>query len=94
MSARQPLTPPLSDFDPHRSRDPALPLRIGKYGVIARLGDRDVLLPRAAADKIRERDAGMIVLDHGQAVGTEAAATASEDDAYYAQFQVPDDLVW
>ena len=62
--------------------------------VIARLGDRDVLLPRAAADKIRERDAGMIVLDHGQAAGTEAPATASEDDAYYAQFQVPDDLVW
>jgi uncharacterized protein YaiL (DUF2058 family) len=62
--------------------------------VIARLGDRDVLLPRAAADKIRERDASMIVLDHGLDAGAEAAASASEDDAYYAQFQVPDDLVW
>ena len=60
--------------------------------VIARLGDRDLLLPRTAADKVRERDPGMIVLDHG---GTDAQATpASDDDAYYAQFKVPDDLVW
>ncbi|MDN5781090.1 MAG: DUF2058 domain-containing protein [Luteimonas sp.] len=62
--------------------------------VIARLGDRYELLPRAAADKVRERDAGMIVLDHGQAAGTEPSAATSEDDAYYAQFQVPDDLTW
>ncbi len=62
--------------------------------VIARLDDRYELLPRAAADKVRERDAGMIVLDHGQAAGTEAAASTSEDDAYYAQFKVPDDLIW
>lgn len=62
--------------------------------VIARLGDRYELLPRAAADKVRERDAGMIVLDHGQAVGAEPAAATSEDDAYYAQFKVPDDLNW
>lgn len=62
--------------------------------VIVRLDERYELLPRAAADKVRERDAGMIVLDHGQEVGTEPSATTSEDDAYYAQFQVPDDLVW
>jgi uncharacterized protein YaiL (DUF2058 family) len=62
--------------------------------VIARLGDRYELLPRAAADKVRERDAGMIVLDHGQDASNEPPAATSEDDAYYAQFQVPDDLVW
>lgn len=60
--------------------------------VIARVDDRYELLPRVAADKVRERDAGMIVLDHGQ--GTEAAASTSEDDDYYAQFKVPDDLMW
>lgn len=60
--------------------------------VIARLGDRYELLPRAAGDKVRERDPGMIVLDHGQPGDT--PATTSEDDEYYAQFQVPDDLVW
>lgn len=61
--------------------------------VIARVDDRYELLPRVAADKVRERDAGMIVLDHGQ--GTDAtAASTSEDDDYYAQFKVPDDLMW
>ena len=60
--------------------------------VIASAGEGYALLPRAAADKVRERDAALIVLDHGQ--GTEAEAPASEDDAYYAQFKVPDDLVW
>ncbi|MDQ3040603.1 MAG: DUF2058 domain-containing protein [Pseudomonadota bacterium] len=62
--------------------------------VIGRLGDRFELLPRAAGDKVRERDASMIVLDHGQHVGIEPSAATSEDDAYYAHFQVPDDLVW
>ena len=61
--------------------------------VIVRIDDRFELLPRVAADKVRERDPAMIVLDHGQ--GAEAdAAPDSADDAYYAQFKVPDDLVW
>lgn len=60
--------------------------------VITRDGDGYALLPRAAADKVRERDAALIVLDHGQA--GEGEPPASEDDAYYAQFKVPDDLVW
>ncbi|MCQ4164100.1 DUF2058 domain-containing protein [Tahibacter harae] len=62
--------------------------------VIVRVDDRFELLPRAAADKVRERDASMIVLDHGQSTGAEPAAGTSEDDAYYAQFKVPDDLIW
>ena len=62
--------------------------------VIARVDDRYELLPRVAADKVRERDAGMIVLDHGLSADAEPATASSEDDAYYAQFQVPDDLVW
>lgn len=62
--------------------------------VIARLGERYELVPRAAGDKVRERDAGMIVLDHGAASDTASTAASAEDDAYYAQFQVPDDLVW
>ncbi len=62
--------------------------------VIARINESYELLPRAAAEKVRERDASLIALDHGQAVGSESSAASSEDDAYYAQFQVPDDLVW
>jgi uncharacterized protein YaiL (DUF2058 family) len=60
--------------------------------VIVRFGDRYELLPRAAGEKVRERDASLVVLDHGQA--SDAAPTSSEDDAYYAQFKVPDDLIW
>src|SRR5688500_7874869 len=62
--------------------------------VIVRLGERHELLPRAAGDKVRERDSSMIVLDHGLDLGAENPAATSEDDAYYARFQVPDDLVW
>jgi len=62
--------------------------------VIARLDDRYELLPRLAGEKVRERDAAMIVLDHGQASGEAPSSGNAEDDAYYAQFQVPDDLVW
>jgi hypothetical protein len=60
--------------------------------VIARLDDGYALLPRAAADKVRMRDASMIVVDHA-APGTDAPPAAG-DDAYYARFEVPDDLIW
>ena len=60
--------------------------------VIVDGGQGFALLPRAAAEQVRARDAGMIVVDHG---AEEAAASdAGEDDDYYAQFKVPDDLVW
>lgn len=62
--------------------------------VIVRLGEQFELLPRVAADKVRERDAAMIVVDHGQSNVAGSAAATSEDDAYYAQFKVPDDLIW
>ena len=60
--------------------------------VVARLGERYELLPRRAGDQVRERAPDLIVLDHGQP--GDAPATSDEDDAYYAQFKVPDDLVW
>ena len=60
--------------------------------VIARLGEGYALLPRSAAQKVQERDASMIVLDH--AASEPAKPDTSDDDAYYDQFKVPDDLVW
>jgi len=59
--------------------------------VIVRHGEGYELLPRTAADKVYERDAAMIVLDHGRA---EAGSGNEADDEYYKQFEVPDDLVW
>ena len=59
--------------------------------VIARSGEGYALIPRAAAEKVAARDAGMIVLDHAASVPSSGDA---DDDAYYARFEVPDDLVW
>lgn len=61
--------------------------------VIVRHGDRYELLPRPAADKVRERDPDMIVLDHRR-TPTDSDADANADDEYYKQFEVPDDLIW
>lgn len=61
--------------------------------VIARLGDTFELLPRAAADKVRERDPAAIVLDNAQP-SSEPSTGNADDDAFYARFQVPDDLIW
>jgi uncharacterized protein YaiL (DUF2058 family) len=59
--------------------------------VIVRHGEGYELLPRAAADKVHERDAAMIVLDHGHA---EVRSGNDADDEYYKRFEVPDDLIW
>ena len=59
--------------------------------VIVRHNQGYELLPRVAADKVYERDAAMIVLDHGRG---ETGSGNGVDDEYYKQFQVPDDLIW
>lgn len=59
--------------------------------VIVRYGDGYELVPRAAADRIRDRDPELIALDHGCSQTTPAG---DDDDAYYQQFPVPDDLIW
>ncbi|WP_397597127.1 DUF2058 domain-containing protein [Silanimonas sp.] len=61
--------------------------------VITRLDEAFVLLPRIAADQVRQRVPEWIVLDH-HAPDAPASTGNAEDDAYYAQFVVPDDLVW
>lgn len=60
--------------------------------VIVRHDQGYELLPRIAADKVHARDAAMIVLDHGRAEA--GNGNDADDDEYYKQFQVPDDLVW
>ncbi|MFY2764885.1 DUF2058 domain-containing protein [Arenimonas sp. MALMAid1274] len=62
--------------------------------VIVRLGDRYELLPRRAGEQVRERDASLVVLDHGLPGAAAPDEASAEDDAYYARFKVPDDLVW
>lgn len=59
--------------------------------VVARHDNSFELLPRDAAEKIYARDASVIVLDHAKAA---TSTDSSDDDEYYKQFQVPDDLIW
>jgi len=59
--------------------------------VIVRHSEGYELLPRAAADKVYERDATRIVLDHGR---VQSGSGDNADDEYYKQFEVPDDLIW
>lgn len=59
--------------------------------VVVRDGDGHAVVPRAAAERIRERDAAMIVVDHA---ADHAGSDTGSEDPYYARFQVPDDLDW
>jgi len=59
--------------------------------LVVRDGDGHAVVPRAAAERIRERDPAMVVLDHAADAGNGAGEA---EDPYYAQFKVPDDLDW
>ena len=61
--------------------------------VIVDAGEGFELLPRLAAKQVCQRAASMIVLDHGQA-SSEPVDPDDGDAVYYAQFKVPDDLMW
>jgi len=55
--------------------------------VIVRLGEATELVPRVIADKIAERDAGLVVR-------VNKTTTEVDPDDPYAAFQIPDDLMW
>ncbi|MBB6366824.1 hypothetical protein FHR56_001937 [Xanthomonas sacchari] len=57
--------------------------------VIARLEAGYVPIPRAVVDRIVARDPATIVFD-----ALAATPASGEDDPYYSQFEVPDDLIW
>lgn len=59
--------------------------------VIVRYGRGYEIVPPAAAEKIRERDAAAVVLDYSRSDQT--TSTTAEDDPYKG-FEVPDDLIW
>jgi len=55
---------------------------------IVRLGDGYELVPAPVAEKIRQRDAQSVVLSE-----TSAEPEVAEDDPY-ADYKIPDDLMW
>lgn len=60
---------------------------------IARLGQGYALVPRDTAARLRSLDASVLVLDNSVAEPA-AAPPPDSDEAFYARFEVPDDLVW
>lgn len=55
---------------------------------IVRLDERYELVPAAIAEKIQQRDAAPIIL-----LNTRQVSTVADDDPY-ADYQIPDDLMW
>lgn len=58
--------------------------------VIVALGEGYELVPAAVADKIAQRDDSAIIVQNTLS----AADQAAEEDDPYADFQIPDDLMW
>ena len=54
---------------------------------IVRPADKYELVPKQVAEKIAQRDAGFVIVCN-------TADQASEEDDEYADFKVPDDLMW
>ena len=57
---------------------------------IVKQGDQYEMLPRPIADKIAERDAARVI------ICSEAGATglSSEEQDWYKDYEIPDDLMW
>ena len=55
---------------------------------VVRLADRYELVPAAVAERIRSRDAAAVVV-----LNVRPAGTPAEDDPY-ADYKIPDDLMW
>lgn len=49
------------------------------------------LVPRPVAEKIKTRSPQHVIVDN---YGNQPEEEMSEDDSYYAQFEIPDDLMW
>lgn len=62
------------------------------YLAIAKLGDGYELVPKAVAEKIRQRDAQVIInIDQNNKSDDEPA---KDEDDPYADYEIPDDLMW
>jgi len=63
---------------------------------IVRLGESYEVVPKPVADKIRERDEDTVVVYNQSSTlqSVDAGAEVGADDDHYAQFEIPDDLMW
>ncbi|GAB3273099.1 DUF2058 domain-containing protein [Parahaliea aestuarii] len=57
---------------------------------IAKQGDQYLLIPAVVADKIAERDASRII----RCEESDAAKLTQEEEEWYKDYEIPDDLMW
>jgi hypothetical protein len=62
-------------------------IQFGQLAVV-KLDEKYELIPTRAAEKIRERDANCVIICNAQQSGKQV------DDDPYADFKIPDDLMW
>ena len=60
---------------------------------IAKMGESYKIIPKPIAEKIAERDSAAIIVANSKNETKNAEEQQSDDD-YYAQFEIPDDLMW
>ncbi len=63
---------------------------VSGYLSIAKLGDSYALVPKPVAEKIKQRDAQCIIEQSPQ---SDTVHNTDEDDPY-ADYEIPDDLIW
>jgi uncharacterized protein len=62
---------------------------------LARLGDSAALVDRETAVRLRELAPAVLLVDNaGTSAAPKAEPDPDSDEAFYARFEVPDDLVW
>lgn len=57
---------------------------------IAKQGDQYAIIPSPIADKIAQRDASRVI----NCRDSEAPAMTAEEEEWYKDFEIPDDLMW
>ena len=65
----------------------------GKLAVVS-LDEEYELVPLPVADKIAERSAETVVYIAEQGSADNASESTSEEDDWYADYEIPDDLTW
>lgn len=58
---------------------------------IVRMGSAYEVVPKPIADKIQQRDENAVLVSNAD---QERQASKDLNDDYYAQFEIPDDLIW
>ena len=77
----------------HVTQETSDELARGRLCIVA-TKDHYAIVPRPIAEKIKERHQASIVLIQDTTTEDKKEFEAGSDEEYYAQFEIPDDLVW